>query len=186
MCRNHYDKQRRNTEEYKEYLARPHNKEYQREYQRKYQRKYNEIHREEINRKTRERARKWRIDNPIKAKERDKEQRSKRTQEQRRDYKLRRKTIKLKAYVEDVNLQNLRGLYFDICYLCGITVTENSVSHEHLIPLSRGGYHSYDNSALAHKECNSRKSDKTVEEVVLLGIFPDAQRNLELFRKITI
>jgi 5-methylcytosine-specific restriction endonuclease McrA len=44
-----------------------------------------------------------------------------------------------------------------ICHLCGDVVTRGTWSIDHLIPLSRGGDHSYANVRLAHRLCNVRR-----------------------------
>jgi 5-methylcytosine-specific restriction endonuclease McrA len=43
------------------------------------------------------------------------------------------------------------------CHICGKRVTRKTWSMDHLIPLSAGGSHTYDNVALAHHLCNSRR-----------------------------
>lgn len=65
------------------------------------------------------------------------------------------------SVIEDVRLSVLRTLYNDICYLCDGEVVEDDSrlrpTHDHIIPLSRGGDHSYDNAGLAHHSCNVKK-----------------------------
>ena len=60
------------------------------------------------------------------------------------------------------------------CYLCGSRCDPHDVyvrngnriygdlypSEEHLVPLSKGGTHTWDNVALAHRRCNSRKGNR--------------------------
>lgn len=43
------------------------------------------------------------------------------------------------------------------CHLCGKKVSRATWSLDHLIPLIRGGNHTPDNVALAHRVCNSRR-----------------------------
>lgn len=57
------------------------------------------------------------------------------------------------------------------CILCGDPIdTTLPLRHrlartiEHLTPLIRGGRHDLDNIAFAHRACNTRKQDKTLEE----------------------
>lgn len=49
-----------------------------------------------------------------------------------------------------------------ICYLCGVNLrlTLELIHIEHLIPLSRGGTHTYDNVAVSCANCNQRKKAK--------------------------
>ena len=46
-----------------------------------------------------------------------------------------------------------------------------SASLDHVIPIARGGEHSYANTQIAHLTCNIRKRDKTVEpqQLALIG-----------------
>lgn len=43
------------------------------------------------------------------------------------------------------------------CHICKGKVAVDEASVDHLIPLSKGGDHSWENVALAHKRCNSRR-----------------------------
>ena len=58
------------------------------------------------------------------------------------------------------------------CYLCGCetpkgkrgTYDDDAPELEHIIPVSRGGEHSYANTACSCRSCNAAKGDLTVEE----------------------
>ena len=50
------------------------------------------------------------------------------------------------------------------CTLCHTHVKRSEWSIDHIIPLAKGGTHTYRNTALAHKLCNSRKRDKVVTQ----------------------
>lgn len=76
------------------------------------------------------------------------------------------------AFVEDVRLSVLRERDGDSCCICRAQIDFSlkdrhpmMVSLEHLVPLSRGGKHSYANTALSHLSCNRSKNVKTLEEV---------------------
>lgn len=43
------------------------------------------------------------------------------------------------------------------CHICGKRVTKKNWSLDHLVPLSKGGSHTPENVALAHRICNSRR-----------------------------
>ena len=60
------------------------------------------------------------------------------------------------------------------CYLCFKSIEFGQDSLEHKIPLSRGGTNEYNNLDVAHRRCNSRKYNKTIEE------YQDRQRLLEI------
>lgn len=75
---------------------------------------------------------------------------------------------------KDITLAKLYERDKGICYLCGcecdysdfevsndiFKVGKTYPSIEHIIPISKGGTHSWDNIKLAHISCNSKKSDK--------------------------
>jgi 5-methylcytosine-specific restriction endonuclease McrA len=46
------------------------------------------------------------------------------------------------------------------CYLCGEVIGDD-LSFDHVMPLSRGGTHTYENIRPTHLICNMRKSNKT-------------------------
>lgn len=72
-----------------------------------------------------------------------------------------------------ITLQGLYNRDNGVCYICGgncdwedKTETETTIvcgdrypSIDHVIPLARGGKHKWDNVRLAHRRCNSLKSD---------------------------
>ena len=62
------------------------------------------------------------------------------------------------------------------CQLCGISTpaakqgTQDADAPEldHIVPLSKGGEHSYRNTQCACRQCNGAKSDKPIEEIAAL------------------
>lgn len=85
----------------------------------------------------------------------------------RRDARHRRRARKRKAFVEEV----WRPVLFErdnwTCQLCGDAVNPNlkypdpmAATVDHIVPLAKGGEHSYANTQLAHALCNSLKSDR--------------------------
>ena len=50
-----------------------------------------------------------------------------------------------------------------VCYLCGLPVELLKMSIDHVVPLSRGGEHSYSNCRLSHATCNRKKYNKMLE-----------------------
>lgn len=79
----------------------------------------------------------------------------------------------------DISAIRLMGRDEGICYLCGghcdaedyITIDDGTIvtgerypSVEHVIPLSKGGTHTWDNVKLAHRGCNSAKGTQLVGE----------------------
>lgn len=63
-----------------------------------------------------------------------------------------------------------------ICGLCGDGIDSSLVwphplspTLDHVVPLSRGGAHTYANTQAAHATCNLRKNDRMPEEMAALG-----------------
>lgn len=72
-----------------------------------------------------------------------------------------------------ITRDKLREVHGDNCVYCGVEMAFNPPGRnqpptiatiEHLIPLSRGGSHTWENTALACRACNFSKSSKTPEE----------------------
>lgn len=63
------------------------------------------------------------------------------------------------------------------CHLCGIktpkslrgTHHDNAPELEHIVPLSKGGPHTYANTACACRKCNHEKGDKPLGQLLLIG-----------------
>lgn len=86
----------------------------------------------------------------------------------------RRKKIQNAMVDKDITVMGLFKRDAGICYLCGERCnTEDYVmrgknfiagdwypSIDHVVPLAKGGEHSWNNVRLAHRRCNSLKSDK--------------------------
>lgn len=88
----------------------------------------------------------------------------------------RRARIKAQIIDHDITLEGIARRDKNVCWLCGEPVDWNDCinrnglfiagrrypSRDHVIPLSKGGLHSWDNIKLAHNECNRRKSAEIV------------------------
>lgn len=87
------------------------------------------------------------------------------------------KKIKDRLVDKDISLINLYKRDKGICWICKgecdykdyettedgyFIVHDNYPSIDHVIPLAKGGEHSWDNVKLAHHRCNTLKSDKVV------------------------
>ena len=89
---------------------------------------------------------------------------------------IKRKRLEADRKVEDISLNDVFIKYHGICYLCGGKCDIHAVrvvngiphplgdypSREHIIPLSKGGLHTWDNIQLAHIRCNASKGVKLV------------------------
>lgn len=90
----------------------------------------------------------------------------------------RRNKIKTAMVDSDITVDALFKRDKGICYICGCKcdwkdfTEEDDVfiagnlypSIDHVIPLARGGLHSWDNVKLAHRLCNSKKSDGILQQ----------------------
>jgi hypothetical protein len=100
----------------------------------------------------------------------------KRMNARKKDYK-RRMLMKSNGDMQDISILKLMERDNNTCYLCGNEVDINDYcvdkegtfiagnnypSIEHVIPLSKGGTHTWDNVKLACRHCNSIKSDKII------------------------
>lgn len=77
---------------------------------------------------------------------------------------------------KDITLEKLSNRDNGICHICGLPVDwgdkqiingvivcgNNYPSIDHIYPISKGGLHCWNNVALAHRHCNTIKSDKVV------------------------
>ena len=93
--------------------------------------------------------------------------------ENKRRETIRRTKIKNAIVDKDITLKGVWQNSLGICYLCGcvcdwddkqekdgtIICGDRYPSIDHIVPLSRGGKHSWNNVALACRKCNSVKSD---------------------------
>ncbi len=75
---------------------------------------------------------------------------------QARRYEARKRN----QFVEDVRISVLMDRDNEVCHLCGEFVRWDQASVDHLIPISKGGEHSYANTKLAHMTCNKRRGAK--------------------------
>ena len=88
-----------------------------------------------------------------------------------------KKRLKGKVIDKDISLLKLAERDKEICQICGLEVRWDDIeekgkaiiagdyypSIDHIIPLSKGGMHSWGNVQLAHRKCNSYKCDKIIK-----------------------
>ena len=91
------------------------------------------------------------------------------------EHSHRRKARKLKTVVEKgISKNALKKRFGTKCYYCekemdfsvgvGRKFNKDMATIEHLIPLARGGEHTWENTVLACRHCNISKNAKTIEE----------------------
>jgi hypothetical protein len=80
--------------------------------------------------------------------------------------KRKRRALKKNAYIEAVHISTLIRRDVGVCQICNKSVDLTATvpddlapTVDHVIPLSKGGEHSYANCQLAHFLCNSYKND---------------------------
>lgn len=76
------------------------------------------------------------------------------------EYERRREVVKAARSVEEISALDVAERDRWICYLCDEVVGEADVALDHIVPLVRGGEHSEDNVALAHRRCNLSKGER--------------------------
>jgi 5-methylcytosine-specific restriction endonuclease McrA len=82
-----------------------------------------------------------------------------------------RRALKRDATVEAVDYAIVLERDGMWCYLCETEIERREDVHfDHVLPLARGGEHSYANVRVAHSLCNIRKSDKTADEYLLVAV----------------
>ena len=109
---------------------------------------------------------------------------------------------------KDITLEALYRRDSGVCYLCGgqcdwsdITVERNCVGNnypsiDHIIPVSRGGLHAWNNVRLAHFGCNLEKSDSLIPDAEKLipknayqfkrNVRPRKRKTLQLAKDMTL
>lgn len=75
-------------------------------------------------------------------------------------YNTRRKHTERDTFVEDVAKLVVLELHDGVCGICGDDVDPGSFHLDHIIPLSAGGWHGYDNVQPSHPACNLSKGSR--------------------------
>lgn len=69
----------------------------------------------------------------------------------------RHRARKVSAYVEDVSVLVLLEMSDGSCGVCGEDIAPGNESIDHILSLAGGGEHSYANTQVVHRRCNSVK-----------------------------
>lgn len=65
------------------------------------------------------------------------------------------------------------------CQYCNNTVTLNSMTFDHVVPVVRGGRTTWTNIVTACSKCNCRKGSKTIEEAgMIIRKYPEKPKNV--------
>lgn len=84
------------------------------------------------------------------------------------DYHARRRARKLGATTDKVSRASVYDRDGGKCHICGKKVDPKHWHLDHIIPLARGGEHSYRNVAVSCPKCNMRKHIKAGGQLRLL------------------
>jgi hypothetical protein len=88
---------------------------------------------------------------------------------QRSDTQAYNRALQYNVQVEFVSRIEVLKRDGHTCYLCGGWLSVHELNIEHVVPLHRGGSHTYNNIRLAHARCNSRKGKRLLEEITDLS-----------------
>lgn len=76
------------------------------------------------------------------------------------DWQGRRRAQKREAPNEPIDVKQVFVRDAGLCHICKLAVDPKNWHLDHVIPLSRGGHHTYSNVAVSHPKCNLSKSNK--------------------------
>jgi 5-methylcytosine-specific restriction endonuclease McrA len=79
---------------------------------------------------------------------------------------MERRALKRKVTIGKVDLNAVIRRDGWICHICGGLVLREELSFDHIIPLAKGGMHSNDNLAVAHRKCNTSKAARIIPSVM--------------------
>lgn len=92
-------------------------------------------------------------------------------------WKIKRKSLLRRVTIETVDPFKVFDRDGWRCKLCGIktpkakrgTYDDNAPELDHILPLAKGGEHSYLNTQCACRKCNATKSDKPLGQLLMFG-----------------
>lgn len=103
--------------------------------------------------------RRWTKENPLLCRARERRYR-KSHPEVGKQHCHKRKAMMRDARVERVDYRNIIIRDKSICHICAKKIPKPKMSFDHIVPLSKGGAHSYNNIACAHLRCNLEKGSR--------------------------
>lgn len=68
------------------------------------------------------------------------------------------------AFVEEVLRSEVWRRSDGVCHICGEAADETRWHVDHIVPIARGGEHSYANTAVSHPACNLRKGVQVIPD----------------------
>ena len=92
-----------------------------------------------------------------------------RTRETQRHARHKRRILIKGLPIERVAIDRLGARDRWRCGICGVKVTRAEASVDHILPISKGGGHTYANTRIAHRLCNVRRGNRGAAQLRLLG-----------------
>jgi 5-methylcytosine-specific restriction endonuclease McrA len=89
--------------------------------------------------------------------------------EKKREHDHRRRVRLLGGFVEKVDIAVLVERDGGYCGICHKRVKPAERSIDHVLPISKGGAHSYANIRLAHLHCNVKRGNRGVAQLRMVG-----------------
>lgn len=84
--------------------------------------------------------------------------------DRRRDMEQSRRARAGGYFVEHVDRLELLDRHHGLCGICGEPVDPARFDVDHVVPIARGGEHSYANTQPAHRRCNQSKKNRLMHE----------------------
>ncbi len=113
------------------------------------------------------RARQWQRENPEAVARRSRKWAQK-NPDKVRDYVNLRRARLMASGVEKIDRVRVFERDGGRCHICGELVSTEKFELDHLVPISKGGSHTYANVRVAHPSCNRRRSDGVLPAQLLL------------------
>jgi 5-methylcytosine-specific restriction endonuclease McrA len=79
-----------------------------------------------------------------------------------REAAARRRARERATATERIDYQAIWDRDCGVCHICQLPVDRAVLHYDHVIPLAKGGTHTYDNIKVSHADCNIRKSAKII------------------------
>jgi 5-methylcytosine-specific restriction endonuclease McrA len=128
-------------------------------------RNYDRKYRKDNSTRVRAHWKAWEERNPEKVAEHIRKQNARpEVKARKKALKHKRRAIENSAHAESIDFGVVWNNSAGLCFLCGNFVDKGREHYDHVIPLSRGGDHTYANVKVTHSKCNLTKSTRTAIE----------------------